>query len=318
MTHRLALAAAGALAAAALAGCWGQGSALPAPPDGGRQVVTAAWPLQASAMRHLPPGVIYLLTGSAPPGLQLWAVSAAGGQQQLTHSPPGSGISDFGVSAAGIVLAGAQGGVDNLARWSGHGPVWFHPAGHPGAFVHGQAPDISGDGSIVYETPPPGAGGPGKSFAFWTLRSFTGHPRLLYRHRFDPGDPVFGPHGQLAIVGHKRALIFGHGRLTRRFRTGAALGNPPAWNAHAPALAVDYAHRPATLYYPSGRRLRLPAGWHVLSWNPAGTALLVQMPPQLGSWSPKAPHRVTVIGSTTPHFPVTAARWLSAPAPITP
>jgi hypothetical protein len=311
--------------AALAAGC----SAAPAWHDpAGSRVTTrpalpAGGPLPAATMRRLPAGVFYLLAGPTLPSLNVWEVTAATGARQLTHNPLGYGISSFAASAAGIILADARHGIDNLARWRTNGAVWLHPAGQPQALIHGESPDISDAGDIAYETPP----SPGHSdFRNWVQRGFRGHPRVVYRHRFDIGGPVFGPHGQIVLSGptgpwlsgHKpRVVILSSGGKPHTLKTGfAELGYPIAWAPHAPALAMASWQHVGKVFYPGGRQALLPPGWQPLTWNTRGTQLLMRSRSQLGTWSPQQPHKVTVIGGINQRYLLIQVSWLSKQAPM--
>jgi hypothetical protein len=86
--RRLAVAlAAGLAVASATAGC----AAVPA------SVVLS--------LKDLPSGVFYLLAGPHMNDLNVWEVSSAGVQEQLTHNAPGYEIDGMAASSKGVVLA---------------------------------------------------------------------------------------------------------------------------------------------------------------------------------------------------------------------
>ena len=220
-----------------------------------------------------------------------------------------------------VPITDAQGGVDNLARWTSHGPWWLRPADHPREQIHGASPDIRDDGAIVYETPP----GPGdRDFAVWFQRGFSGTARIIYRRRIDVGNPLFGPHDQIALwgpvgpylSGHKPQVVILSGLAhPRTLPTGySELGNPALWNEHAPALEVPSLHDGAKLFFPDGRQESLPSGWQPLAWNPAGSAMLLQNGSDLGIWTLKAGHEVTMLGPISHGFQISQVSWLSSPA----
>lgn len=76
--------------------------------------------------------MFYLLAGPHLNELNVWEVSSAGVQEQLTHNQPGYEIDGMAASVRGIVLADSLPGYDQLARWTSRGPAWLHPRGHPG------------------------------------------------------------------------------------------------------------------------------------------------------------------------------------------
>jgi hypothetical protein len=312
-----------ALLATVAAGCSAAPTRPAAPGVSTRPAAAGGEPLPAATMRRLPAGVFYLLAGPAPASLNVWEVTAATGARQLTHNPLGYGISSFAASAAGIILADARHGADNLARWGTHGAVWLHPAGQPQALIHGEGPGISDSGDIAYETPP----APGdKYFQVWVQHGFTGRPRVVYRHRFDIGGPEFGPRGQIVVSGPVGPWLSGHkpqevllspSRKPRILKTGfSQLGYPTAWAPHAPALAVASWQHTAKVFYPSGRQAPLPPGWQPLTWDSNGTQLLMRSHSLLGTWSPKQPHSVTVIGSINQRYLLIQASWLAKQAPL--
>jgi hypothetical protein len=306
---------AGLLAATALIGCSGHTAHTPA----GKTAASAPGPMPTATIRHLPPGVFYLLAGRRLATLQVWQIGPGGRETQLTHNPPGFAISALAASRAGIILADARYGVDDLARWTRHGASWIRPPHTPGSFIHGEAPDIRDDGQIVYETPPAGRGAKGnQDFAIWVRRSFTGSQRIVYQRRAEPGNPVFGPHGEIAIVRHRVAVIISSTGKMRTLHFGAELGfYVPVWRDSAPALAVNFAgHTAAEFFFPSGRREQLPGGWHPLAWSPAGGELLMQSVTSLGIWSVSVPRQVAVIGKISPEFQIIEASWLRRKAPL--
>lgn len=73
-------------------------------------------PLPRSVARRLPAGVFYLLAGPNPASYNLWEVSDTGAESQLTHNSRNFGISAFGASSAGIIMADSASGLDKLAR----------------------------------------------------------------------------------------------------------------------------------------------------------------------------------------------------------
>jgi hypothetical protein len=71
------------------------------------------------------------------------------------------------------------------------------------------------------------------------------------------------------------------------------------------------------LLFASGRRLALPKGWYPYTWSPSGRTLLMVGPgPALGTWSPRAPGRVHVIGEIIAHVGIGQASWLAKAAEL--
>jgi hypothetical protein len=280
--------------------------------------VAAGRPLPAVTARGLPTGVFYLLAGPTLADLNVWQVSPDGHERRLTDNHRGYGIDGFAASRAGLILAGG----DHLARWTRHGPAWLRSRG---TLIRGTSPDIRANGMIGYVTPPARSGtGRAAEFAIWVRRCCGGRGTVVHRQTRAVTNPVFGPHGEIAVQGFvsqagQRApavIIYRHGD-TRKLRTGVpAVPSLLAWGEHAPAVAVAFPSHVAELLYPDGHRELLPRGWQPLAWNPAGTQLLMQAGAALGVWSMRAPGRVTRIGGITPGVQILQATWLARDAPL--
>jgi hypothetical protein len=283
-------------------------------------------PLPAGTVRQLPDGAFYLLAGRDLGSLNVWEVTPDGRERLLTRCRPGYGIDAFAASRAGIILAEAAGGVENLARLTSRGPAWLRPHGDGGTMLRGSSPAIRADGTIGYVTPPGKSGSQGAraDFAIWIRHSFTGPPGMLLRQRRALDGPVFGPGGGVAVEGwvgpHDQRrpgiIIYGRGPV-RRLSTGvSAIPSLVAWGEHAPALALAFPANDAELLFPGGQRQALPAGWQPLAWNPAGSELLMESATALGIWSRSAPGQVTRIGGITPGAQILQAAWLDRKAPL--
>jgi hypothetical protein len=282
-------------------------------------------PLPAGTAAKLPAGAYYLLAGRTLGSLNVWEVVPGRAVTQLTHNPPGHGIDALAASAAGIIVANAADGTDRLARWTGHGLSWLRHH-HQGPIIQGSSPDISGNGTIGYVTPPTESGAHrATDFAIWTQPSFTSRAAVVYRQRRPLDGPVFGPHGQIAIEGwtgpqggrRPSVLIYRDGQVTTLSTGVAAIPSLLAWGHHAPALAVAFPAHRAELLYPDAGRQPLPRGWQPLAWNPSGTQLLMQSATALGVWSAAAPGRgVRTIGLITPGMQILQAVWLAHKAPM--
>lgn len=285
---------------------------------------SSARPLPAGTAGKLPAGTYYLLAGRSLRSLNVWEVGPGRALTQLTHNPSGHGIDAFAASAAGMVLADAAEGADRLARWTRHGLSWLrHSVG--GAIIRGSSPDIRGNGTIGYVTPPSGSGAHhDPDFAIWTQPGFTSRATVVYRQRRPLDGPVFGPHGQIAIEGwtgpqgsrRPSVLIYAGGQVTTLSTGVSEIPSLLAWGHHAPALAVAFPAHRAELLFGDGRQQPLPRGWQPLAWNQAGTQLLMQSSTGLGIWSATSPGRVRTVGIITPGMQILQAVWLAGPAPM--
>jgi hypothetical protein len=288
-----------------------------------QSTAAATQPLPAGTRRNLPAGVFYLLAGRGLASLNLWQVTVGGRERQLTHNRRGFGIDAFDASAAGIILADGSSSGDDLARLTPQGPSLLRKTGGQLALLRGSSPDIRDDGMIGYVTPPSQSGSrTGGYFEIWTRRSFSGRGTVLLKQRHPLAGPVFGPHGQIAVegwggAGQKPSVLIYSGSGVRRLLTGInAIPSLVAWGEHAPALALAFPAHAAELLYLNGHRQLLPPGWQPLTWNPAGTELLMQSARALGIWSMSSPGRVTRIGPSTPGVQILQADWLTMKAPL--
>jgi hypothetical protein len=282
-------------------------------------------PLPAGTAARLPAGAYYLLAGRTLGSLNVWEVGPGRAVAQLTHNRPGHGIDALAASAAGIIVADAADGFDRLARWTGHGLSWLR---HDlrGPIIQGSSPDIRGNGTVGYVTPPTESGVHRVAdFAIWTQPSFTSRATVVYRQRRPMDGPVFGPHGQIAIEGwtgpqgsrRPSVLIYRDGQVTTLSTGVSAIPSLLAWGRRAPALAVAFPAHRAELLFPDARRQPLPRGWQPLAWNPSGTQLLMQSATALGIWSAAAPGRgVRTVGLITPGMQILQAVWLAHKAPM--
>ena len=281
-------------------------------------------PLPAGTAGRLPAGAYYLLAGPDLSSLNVWEVGPGPTETQITHNRAGHGIDALAASESGIVVADAVHGTDRLARWTRHGLSWLRH-GHRGPLIVGSSPDIRGNGTIGYVTPPSASGAHRNAdFAIWTQPSFSGRATVIYRQRRPLDGPVFGPHGQIAIEGwsgpdggrRPTVLIYAGGQVAMVSTGVSEIPSLLAWGHRAPALAVAFPGHRAELLYTDGRRRPLPSGWQPLAWNPSGTQLLMQSATALGIWSATAPGRVRMVGVITPGMSILQAVWLSGKAPM--
>jgi hypothetical protein len=284
----------------------------------------SAQPLPGGTAGKLPGGVYYLLAGRTLSSLNVWEVRPGRDVTQLTRNSSGHGVDALAASAAGIILGDSADGTDRLARWTRHGPSWLRHR-HQGPLINGSSPDIRGNGTIGYVTPPSGSGAARNAgFSIWTQPSFTSRATIVYRQRRPLDGPVFGPHGQIAIEGwtgpqggrRPSVLIYRNGQVTTLTTGVSAIPSLVAWGRRAPALAVAFPAHRAELLFPDSTRRPLPAGWQPLAWNPSGTQLLMQSATALGIWSASAPGRVRTVGVITPGMQILQAVWLARQAPM--
>jgi hypothetical protein len=133
--------------------------------------------------------VLYLLAGTSLNSYNLWEVTAAHGLKQLTFNPK-QGISAFGASAAGIVLADDEFKSDLIAILTKTGPRLLRSHGTTGALIHGSEPTISDSGAIGYVRPPPGNS---TMFTIWLRASPSRPSSIIYQNPAALSGPVTGP-----------------------------------------------------------------------------------------------------------------------------
>ncbi len=183
----------------------------------------------------------------------------AGVQITRTAAPDRDALA---ASESGIVVADAVHGTDRLARWTRHGLSWLRH-GTRGPLIVGSSPDIRGNGTIGYVTPPSASRTHrNANFAIWTQPSFTSRATVIYRQRRPLDGPVFGPHGQIAIEGwigpdggrRPTVLIYAGGQVAMVSTGVSEIPSLLAWGHRAPALAVAFPGHRAELLYTDGRR----------------------------------------------------------------
>lgn len=284
-------------------------------------------PVPPATLKRLPAGVFYMLAGR--PNMysaNIWEVTSTAGEVQLTHNRASFGVSWFSASRAGIVMADASNGADELAKLTAHGPQWL-PVGHARQpEIGGQAPAIAPDGEITYVVPPANYGPAHNYFAVWVTSSFSERGRIIYKQPDTVVGESFGPQDQIAVMNrpyfppihgkHAHLLIISPDGKVKVLYTPFWSLAEVVWQPNAIALAVASVAHQTELIYRGGRRQMLPRGWLPLSWSPAGSQLLVQHGALLGLWSPSASNRVDVLGKTSRHFTVLNVDWLASRAPL--
>ena len=273
-------------------------------------------PLPRSVARRLPAGVFYLLAGPNPASYNLWEVSDTGAETQLTHNSRNFGISAFGASSAGIIMADSASGLDKLARLTPTGVRYLKDG-------TGSAPAINPTGAISYVVPPLDGK---QDFTLQVRNSYSQPGHVVFRSPNAIGVGAFGPHDALAILvgSHypgtsgpqpQMLILRSHGR-PRPVTTGLGkqLGNIK-WAPTAANIAAIGWNETASVIGPNGRITRLPRGWVPQAWSPAGTELLVWgpgTPGNLGLWSPKHPKVIVKIGEPSAKVQLGEFVWLSS------
>jgi hypothetical protein len=308
---------AGLMMLAAVA-CAASGSAATPSPGAGCHALPggrpAPGPVPRKVARLLPAGVFYVLAGPIDDSLNLWQVSNSGCERQLTHVRR-FGVSDFGASRAGVILAEAPTGVDQLARLGPHGPVLL-----PDGAV--STVGIDPVGRVVYIRSPTG---PGRKNVFQVVvkKSFLSAPHVIYQQKATLIVCEWGPKRHIVTIssadanehGPTRLLDIGPKGHVREVRTGWPNVGNAFWGKKASGIAI-IAGRSGELIRPNGAIQRLPQGWHPGAWNPAGTELLVWATGDraLGVWNPDEPVRVQRIGLLPRNVRFAKIAWLAKPA----
>jgi hypothetical protein len=280
-------------------------------------------PLSRAVARKLPGGVFYVLAGPNSGSFNLWEMTRSGDEIRLTRNALGYGISDFGASERGIVLADASDGLDRLAKLTARGPV-FLPEGHA------SGPDINNEGSISFVRPGYDRAHP--YFQLAVMRTESSRARVVYRQREDLLGPVWGPNAALAIIsgGHApgttgpnpQLLVRSSAGHVRVIRTAfsRSLSNV-IWTENAIGIAVTSWRGEGEVLLQHGRAIRLPAGWYPAAWSPTGKELLVfgrgaGLGPNgsLGLWSARHPRLVQLIGPMPASPIIGKIVWLARPA----
>jgi hypothetical protein len=279
-------------------------------------VAAQSAPLSRDVARRLPDGAFYMLAGSNAGSYNLWEISNIGNEIKLTDNRVGYGVSRFGASRAGIVMADASSGLDRIARLTGHGVVFLKDG-------RGSAPSISSEGQICYIRPEYN-----KSHTFFQLvvkKSFSAAGRVIYQQRADIIGGGWGPGHAIAIIsgGHAPHTTGPKPRLMIVRQNGRAsaedtgFGNSLSnviWREEAIGLAVTSWNNVGEIISPSGSRVRLPKGWFPAAWSPSGAELLVWGPESsIGIWQLKYPHTVRNIGKLAKSAIVGEIAWLAQP-----
>lgn len=256
-------------------------------------------------------GSLYLLTGAEPYSANLFEVALPSGPlRQLTDNPPAYGISSFSASRAGIALATAENGWDQLrVIAAGRSAMW----GDDGASV----PSIDARGRVLAARP---------SDTGYAIELYAaGEPRrvLLPNDERSPA-AVWGPGGSVLVAAPGERGVAGPTRIEVRDDRGRLVRDVGRPGGFFGLLANPYPDRQPVTGVRPGREhggfvlaadlasaVEVPRGWQIGCWNPPGTALLVVRGRRVGLWRPARPDEVRSIGTSS--VPVLACSWLREP-----
>jgi hypothetical protein len=273
--------------------------------------------------KRLPAGVFYILVGSDPASYNLWEVSNNGQEIRLTHNDSGLGISSFDASAAGIVMADAASGYDEIARLTPKGAIFLKNG-------MGSGPDIDSAGEICYEVPTYDSAGGTTGFDLMARKSFTAPSRVVYRQKDAITGAVWGPDGSIAVLSgsHYPGTTGPTPKVFTISKSGEITmihGDLPTdlasviWNEYGGGVGIGTWGNKGEIVYSASRSYRLPSGWTPAAWNPSGTQLMVWGPgpgQQIGLWSPAKPDSIKVIGSLGKQLTIGQFVWLAEPAKL--
>ena len=280
----------------------------------GRLAGWAGLPLPRQVAKKLPGGAFYVLACPNPGSLNLWVISNSGNETKLTSNGLGYGISSYGASASGIVMADASNGIDRIARLTARGAVFLKNG-------RGSDPSINSAGQICYVTPAYDKAHP--FFKLVEMNAFGGAGRVLYKQRAVISAIHWGPGKAIGLIGGShypgtrgpvpKLLILRRDSKIRIVKTGLSALSNLTWSERAFGLAVNNWAGDSKIISP-GRDLLLPKEWMPAAWNPSGSELLVRGPrSSLGIWRPDHPRSLRVIGTLTSSATVVEFQWLSKP-----
>lgn len=267
----------------------------------------------------LPTGTFYLLAGPKSGwSNNVWQVTGSGGKQaELTHTRPNYGIDALAGSHAGIAVANASTGTDEVDRLTKHGMIPM-PGGHGDPWVVTAAGAVylvsfDQDGSRLEVD-----------------KTFTSKPSLMFQQKDTIGAVAQGPGSRIVFQSFPVTLVGHHGPIyevremlgRRRWRAlDAHIPDPqvPIWSPNAIGLSINSRKmasvRGIVLEHGDHYR-RMPLGWRSLAWSPNGRLLLLQKGQLLGLWNPLTHNAVRIVARTTGDSVVDRAVWLSSPARI--
>lgn len=269
--------------------------------------------LPSSAYRMLASGQLYLLLGQPSSG-NVWRVDISDRRdRRVTGNPQGYGVSWISGSSAGVVLADARSGVDELAELDGDRVV-ARPEGHT------VTPAINDAGKVAFIQIPDVVNRVGEQTYRVAIAAADGKPaRTIYGQSLPLAALAWGPYDELAVISapggaqpgitSELLVLSGDGEVRRRLHPGIGPISAPVWSRTAPAIAVNGYGGRSEIITPDGRERELPIGWTAGCWNPDGRHLLLLNGDRLALWSPARPDTVTTLGNLSTG-PATGCAWV--------
>jgi hypothetical protein len=278
-------------------------------------------PLPDSAYSSMGTGTVYLLVGKPGSG-NVWQIDLkTRHSQQITHNPSEYGVSWISASVAGLALADARSGIDNISIYRDHQSRDL--AGHGGT------PAISATGLVAYVEVPNvvSHNGPQSWRIGTTASAGGGQTRVLYQQdQPDLGVLAYGPNGDLAVISGPgphagqattpQVVVLGSDGTVKN-RIDPKMGDIGflAWNDKAKRIAVGSLSGHEELIDPtSGAETALPTNWTPQCWGPDGQDLLVTQQDRLGIWRASNPGQIINLGTLSGNEPLTGCSWLATPA----
>ncbi len=303
---------AAALAAAALvgtAGCAGSSS----PPVRPSTSPATATPLWVSGTTRLP-GTLYVLAGPKDISANVYEVSGAGqALRAMTANPPDYGISQFAASSAGVAVATAERGFDQLRI--------LDSASSKPTEAAASAPSINARGEVLVARPTK------NSYVIDRYRirgAKTPTASVYLPAEAHQSTAVWGAGGTVVTARRTEAGLGGPTEIGVRSASGGVLRTTVLHGMYVDLLSNPYPDRqPITGFRTDsagggavfGADLMIvgtvPAPWSVGCWNPSGSALLVSQGRKVGLWHPRT-GRITIVGEA--QVRIRGCAWLSAPA----
>ena len=269
--------------------------------------------LPASAYQKLSGGKLYLLLGQPSSG-NVWRVDISTKRdRQITHNPQGFGVSWISGSSAGVVLADARRGVDELAELHGD-TVVPRPEGHT------VTPAINEDGQIAFVQIPDIVNKSEPQNYRIAITSDNGiQPHSIYGQPLPLAALAWGPDRKLAFISIPEGMqprvppellvLDADGQVSQRLHPRVTALSAPVWSPAAPAIAVNGSNGSSEVIFRDLREIALPAGWLAGCWNPQGTVLLLTKNDRIGLWRPTRPKGFQELGRVRTG-PVTGCSWV--------
>lgn len=276
-----------------------------------RQVVRTP-PLGSEDLARLGTGALYVIAGPDHSSGNVWLLDLSKRRsEQLTDNKPPYGISWVSASSAGVVVADARSGIDELGILREDGVELL-------ADGHVVTPSISDSGRIASVRPPDNNT---RYFQVEVKPNADARARVVHRQRVsDLASTAWGADERLAVgsrgwpePGRPEVLIFDkHGKLDRRLRPRLPEVGAPVWSPTAPGIAV-WGFGSAEIITLDGEHTKLPNGWRPICWNPDGSGLLMTKGNQIALWRDGA----LAFKATVRAGGIFECAWLDKPAPTT-